>query len=206
MKLFKVVVFTVILLTGGWGCELDDDCGSATNSFYDVTGLSGQNMQLNDRGYRNAELLPDSAEVRFDQYAISVYPETEPISLKDTPVSGSGFAAYACSPEPPQPTELVTDIAVFSDTDFQQAESDKILAAGDTLNSLFEIYDLYSGNITGLITFLDREKEIGASADGFFLTLVSQPKEPTTHRFTVHYHLDNGEFYGVTTPPVTVNP
>jgi len=193
-------------MTCGWGCDFGEDCGSATTSFYDVTGLSGQNMQLNDRGYRNAETLADSAAVQFDKYAIAVYPSVETVSLKESQPTYWLPAAYACSPLPPQPIELVTDIAVFSDTDVQQADSDKVLAAGDTLNSLFEIYDLYSGNITGLITFLDREKEIGASADGFFLTLVSQPKESATHRFTVHYHLDNGEFYSVTTAPVTVNP
>ena len=206
MRVFKTTVLTVIFLSGGWGCEWGDNCGPFSTTYYDVTGLTGQNKQLNDQGYRNAEILPDSGEVSFDQYALAIYPATEVISRVSTPAFGGSSAAYACSPPQPEPSELVEEIAIFSDIDFQQASSDKVLAAGDTLNGLFQIADFYSGKITGLTTFLEREKEIAATDEGFFLILLSQPKEATTHRFTVHYRLDNGEFYSFTAAPVTVLP
>lgn len=206
MKFFKAVVLTFIFLMGGWSCDSGDDCGPFPATFYDVTGLTGQNMQLNDRGYRNAETLPDNAEVSFDEYALAVYPTTEVISMEATHSSKGGFVAYACSPPLPEPSELVTEIAVFSNADFSQANSSKVLAAGDTLNSLFQIADFYSGKISGLTTFLEREKEIGATDEGFFLILLSEPKVATTHQFTVHYRLDNGEFYSFTGAPVTVVP
>jgi hypothetical protein len=205
MRVFKTAVLTFIFLTGGWGCELGDDCGPFPTTYYDITGLTGQNKQLNDRGYRNAEMLPDGAEVRFDQYALAIYPATEVISKRNTPALG-GSSAYACSPPNPEPSELVEDIAVFSDADFQQASSSKVLAAGDTLNGLFQIADFYSGKITGLTTFLEREEEIAATAEGFFLILLAQPTEAATHRFTVHYRLDNGEFYSYTAAPVAILP
>jgi hypothetical protein len=185
---------------------LGDDCGPFPTTYYDITGLTSQNKQLNDRGYRNAETLPDSAEVSFDQYALAIYPATEVISRANPSALGGSFAAYACSPPQPEPSELVEEIAIFSDTDFQQASSDKVLAAGDTLNGLFQIADFYSGKITGLTTFLEREKEIAATGEGFFLILLSQPKEAATHRFTLHYRLDNGEFYSFTAAPVTILP
>ena len=82
------------------------------------------------RGYRNAETLPDSAGVSFDQYALAIYPTTEVISKVNAPALGGMSAAYACSPPHPEPSELVVDIAVFSNTDFQQASSGKVLVAG----------------------------------------------------------------------------
>lgn len=206
MKIFRAVVLTVILISGGWGCDLGDDCGPFPTTYYDINGITGQNKQLNERGYRNAETLPDNAEVNFNEYALAVFPATEVISRVNTPAFGGITAAYACSPPDPEPSEQVTDIAIFSDADFQQTNSNKILAASDTLNALFQIADFHSGKITGLTTFLEREKEIAATGEGFFLILLAQPKEATTHRFTVHYRLDNGEFYSFTAPPVSVLP
>ena len=167
MKFFKTAMLTAIFLAGGIGCDLTDDCGSSSPSFYEITGLTAQNRQLNNQGYRNAENLPDNAEVSFDRYALSVYPEIKSISMENLPTPG-GFAAYACSPVPPQPSEKVTEIAVFSNAGFQQATSDKVLMAGDTLNSLFQIADFHSGEITGLTTFLKRQEPIAAAQEGFF--------------------------------------
>ncbi len=205
MKFFKSAMLTAIFLAGGIGCDLTDDCGSSSPSFYEVNGLTVQNRQLNDQGYRNAETLPNNAEVTFDQYALSVYPTTKMLSMENKFGSG-GSVAFACSPVPPKPSENVVDMAVFSNADFQQATSDKVLMAGDTLNSLFQIADFYSGEITGLTSFLKRQEPIAASDEGFFLILLSQPKVAETHQFTVHYRLDNGEFYTFTAPPVTVLP
>jgi hypothetical protein len=207
MKFFRAAVLTLLFITGGWGCEVGDDCGPFPTTYYDVTGFTGQNKKLNEQGYRNAESLPDNAEVSFAQFALAIYPTTEVISSSgNTPALGGVSTAYACSPPNPEPSERVRDIAVFSDTDFGQAASDKVLMAGDTLNGLFQIADFYSGKITGLTTFLNQEEEIAATGEGFFLILLTQPKEATTHQFTVHYRLDNDEFYTFTAPPVTVLP
>ncbi len=208
--MIKKIIAILPLLMLNIGCELGDDCGPFPETAYRVTGITTDNVQLNNRGYRNASSIPDSTLLPFNEFALAVYPETERVSTNTFPVpslfTGFSHPAYACSPPAPTPTENVSEITVFSNTDYQQQDSNTILYAGDTLNGIFQIVDFYSGNITGLATFLKISKQIPASDEGFFLVPLARPRQETTHRFTVHYRLEDGTLFTFEADPITLTP
>ena len=170
MKYLTLVLFIVFMVP--LGCN-NDDCGQGGGSQYtDVTGLDGQNLRLQGDRYRDATPLADEARVTFDQYALKILPTVEYTSEWADATGHWPGAAYACSPRPPQSTETITDIAVVSNTAYQQANSDKVIAAGDRLNNIIKIYDYYSGRIVGLADFLV-DDDLKASEDGFLLQLTA---------------------------------
>lgn len=187
------------------GCY-ENDCGGSS-SFVDITGLAGTNLQLNGDGYFNVDTLHGGAEVQAYHYGLKLSPEATYYSYQERKPNIPGLfpGAYACSPLPPQPSEEIADIAIFSTTDYVQANSSKVLAAGDTLNSIFNIYDYYSGRIVGLVDFLIDE-ELKASEQGFIVQPAVAPASPQIHQLTVHYRLTNGEFYTLTAEPVVLTP
>lgn len=191
-----------MLLILNVGCFDGDDCGSFKEQLIDVEGISGANVALGN-SYSNFITLGERATVVYTEFGIRATPEATYRS--ETAQVTGGFQAYACSPAAPQPSEEIADIAVFSTADYTQATSSKVIAAGDTLNSIIKIYEPYSGRIVGLPDLLVDE-DLMASDDPFTLQLVSAPREATEHQFTVHYRLTNGEFYQFTTKPVVIIP
>lgn len=197
----------------GWVCCLllligcyENDCGS-NSSLTNITGLSGANYRLEGEGYAHPTALHEGVEVAYHQYALKLFPEVTYYAYQEKEGQNSGFfsAAYACSPPEPLPSEEIAAIAVFSNADYIQAKSAKVLVAGDTLNTVFEIYDYYSGRIVGLPDFLV-DKGLKASEHGFILKPVSEPASIQAHQFTVHYRLTNGESYIFTAAPVVLTP
>lgn len=184
----------------------DDDCGDFKVSNYHINGLSGINIRLDNENYYVYDTLSNHASISNKHYGIHILPQTAYVAMQETTQSRYWYnIAYACSPVPPQPTEEIADIAIFSNANFVQASSSKVLAAGDTLNSVFEIYDYYSGRIVGLPDFLV-DDDLAASEDGFVLRPTVAVASPQLHQFTVHYRLTNGEFYTYEAPPVTLIP
>lgn len=195
-----------LLLTLPLGCDLGGGCGDAEQRFTDITGLEGRHVRLIKDGYTIIEELSEGSAVEYDRYGIFAIPSWELISQH----SGGGKriwfpAAYACSPPPPQPSEFIADIAIFSDTDYAQAGSSHVISAGDTLNAVFTIYDYYSGRIVGLPDFL-MDEGLAAADQGFILQPSSAPAEAQQHAFTVHYRLENGESYEMNLPPIELQP
>ena len=201
MKSFKAVFLLVLLLPVG--CGKTDDCGSAP-LYVDLTGITGQNVRVSTDNYRNPVLLPDQSSVSYENYALQVIPKVE-YNDQRAEALGSWFGtAYACSPALPEPTEVIADIALFSNAAYQQASSDKIIAAGERLNNIVKTYDYRSGRIVGLPDFL-LDKPLAAE-EGFLLQFTTAPTREATHTLTVRYELDNGETYEFTAPPVTLTP
>ena len=201
MKLLRLMFLLVFLFPVG--CN-DDDCGSEVPRYMDVTGLTGRSARLLADNYRDVDSLAAQVRVSFEQYALQLFPTVEFTNQRAEVSGGWGGTAYACDPVPPQPFESVADIAVFSNAVYQQASSDKVIAAGERLNNIVKIYDYYSGRIVGLPDFLLDEHL--ASDSGFLLQLTAAPAQEATHAFTVRYELDNGETYEFNAPPVTITP
>lgn len=205
MKLLKLTFLLVFLLP--IGCNVDDDldCGNGSPPYANITGLTGQNVRLLDDRYRNKASLTDDEVVSFEEYALEVSPTAEYTDDRRAETSGSWIgAAYACSPVPFVPTEKVTDLAVFSNNPYEQANGDEAIAPGERLNDIIEIYDQWNGYVTGLPEFIPRENF--AYEAGFLLQFTAAPAREITHTFTVRYELDNGETYEFTAPPVTITP
>lgn len=200
--------FLPVLLLLLAACTDENDCGDVGgNSYTNITGLTGSAVHFNNAGYYGFETLKDSSAVMYGNFGLRLLPEVEYYALqKQKMPKGSWFsAAYACSPMPPRPSEKIADITVFSHADYVQGSSSKVLAAGDTLNSVFEIYDYYSGRIVGLPDFL-ADDDLMASEEGFVLRPAVAVASPQLHQFTVHYRLTNGEFYTYKAAPITLTP
>ena len=205
-KIIWKITFT-LLLTLPFGCDLDGGCGDFEQQYIDITGLEARNVRLIEDGYTILEELPSESSLRYDRYGIVAIPNVNLISQNQkTDKPNRLFAtAYACSPEPPQPSEIISDIAIFSNADYVQVGSSRVISAGDTLNAVFTIYDYYSGRIVGLPDFL-MDKGTAASEQGFILQPSVTPAEAQQHEFTIHYRLENGEFYEATLPAVELLP
>lgn len=203
----KFVVAGVLSLMGMlWGCNTDD-CGDLSGpQYFDVTEISMTNVRLIENGYSIEENLTANAAVLYHRFGLHLMPVVDYVSMENkNPNAGFFPAAYACSPIPPQPTEEIADIAIFSNADYVQDNSTRVIAAGDTLNALFNIYDRYSGRIVGLPDFLVDE-HLKASDEGLILQPAVMPAAEQTHEFTVHYRLTNNEFYSVTGLPIKLTP
>ncbi len=207
MKLIaKASSLLLFLLLFNWRCQ-PYDCGGFTESYVNITGLTGVNLLLKNDNYYSPDTLTSVQAIQYSYYGISIRPQATYYSHQPETKPHAGFfpAAYACSPPAPQPSEEIAAIAVFSNADYTQASSTKVLAAGDTLNAIFEIYDYHSGRIVGLPDFLVDEK-LAASESGFVLRPVVAPADTQTQQFTLHYRLTNGEFYTFTADSVTLMP
>lgn len=205
MKKYQKIGLLTSMLVFPWGCEFNE-CGDFEQTYINIQGLEANNVRLLEDGFSVMESLPPETSIAYDLYGIQLHPRAAEVIYDEVAKKG-GFipAAYACSPPPPQPSEEIADIAIFSDANYSQASSNREVAAGDTLNALFTIYDTHSGRIVGLPDFLI-DNDLGASDQDIFLRPQVAPAEARTHTFTVHYRLENGEFYEVTLPPVTLLP
>lgn len=203
-KYWKIGVLTGLMVVP-WGCE-PYECGDTEQTYLDIQGIEASNVRLLEDGFSVMESLEPESRVAYNEYGIQLLPQAAEI-FRDKIANTAGFiaSAYACSPPTPQPSEEIAEIAIFSDTNYSQANSNRIITAGDTLNALFTIYDTYSGRIVGLPDFLV-DDDLGASNQGIFLRPEVAPANPQTHTFTVHYRLENGEFYETTLPRVVVLP
>ncbi len=208
MKKNALKISLSLLLIMPWGCNTDD-CGDLSGGpgYYNITGFAVANVRLLEGGYSVEENITANSSIPYHRYGLSLQPVVEYVSMqKERKPSLNIFpAAYACSPAPPQPTEKIADIAIFSNADYVQANSTKVIAAGDTLNAVFNIYDRYSGRIVGLPDFLVDEN-VMASDEWIIFQPSSPPAEAQTHEFTVHYRLENGEFYNITARPIILTP
>lgn len=201
---WKIGILTCMMVMP-LGCEFNE-CGDFEQTYVNIQGLKAGNVRLLEDGFSVMENLEADARIEYDLYGMQLLPQAAEV-LYDEVARAGGFVpvAYACSPPPPQPSEEIADIAIFSDANYVQANSDRVMVAGDKLNTLFTIYDLHSGRIVGLPDFLI-DNDLGASDQGIFLRPAVAPAEAQTHTFTVHYRLENGEFYEITLPPVVLLP
>lgn len=185
------------------GCGRTDDCGSAP-LYVDLTGITGRNVRISTDNYQNPVLLLDQSSVSYENYALQVIPTVEYTDQRAEALGSWLGTAYACDPALPEPTEKIADVAVFSNTAYEQFSSDRVIAAGERLNNIIKVYDQWSGRIVGLPDFLLDAPS--ASDFGFLLQLTTAPAQEATHTFMVRYELDNGETYEFTAPPVTLTP
>ena len=201
MKLTFRIILTMVLLLNISCLDDGTDCGSLNNQYIDIVGISGTNVAIGG-SFSNFITVGSGITLTYSEFGIRAVPE---VVYESQTAREGGFRAYACSPVPPQPSEEITEIAVFSSADYSQGSSNKVYSAGDTLNAIVKIYEPYSGRIVGLSDFL-KDDDLAAADEPFTLQLTSAPQESTEHQFTVHYRLDNGEFYEFTTDPITIVP
>ncbi len=199
-----VILLTVITIS----CNVTgDDCGPFNSKFKTVdfdTDLKiisiSENRGLNVQ-YRTLE----SDTIEFDKFGISMFPVTEFYSLNTKLHHSFSLipSAFACSPLIPVSEEVITDIEIFSDRDFNSSYS-----SGDNLADVFEVI-VFTFN-TGyhrydLINFLSYEPIV---PDKIFLLLKVTPETTEPIQFTVKYSqngIDMNSFEFTTEPIFITN-
>lgn len=183
----------------------EDECGPFTNRFK-VTGFktslktititenSPINFSLND-------LKTDS--VSFSELAINLNPITEAYQAQLHSKQAISFLpnAYACSPPHITSDETITDIQVFTDSDFNENYS-----STDNIAQLFDFIVHYDGKgyqKHDLNEFLNTKPETPYQ---MILVLKTQPDSSKSLQFTIKYFQDGLELnqFEFTTASVVV--
>ncbi|MCR9290975.1 MAG: hypothetical protein NXI23_26700 [Bacteroidetes bacterium] len=148
--------------------------------------------------------LEDSVSVQIDDYRLAIQTEVEYFT-DNTPIFSNPFiqSAWACSPAPPEPTEIITKIEITSIGDLITFEGDT-LQAGTSLTDFLRP-DRSDFSLTELIqTGLYAPKEEGIIPEMLrikaFPIDISQP-----HQFSVVYELNNGNIFTASSPIIFLN-
>ena len=201
------VLVTTSLIARIISCWPTDDCSGGEEYRYSISGITGANVRPIE-GKNLYDTLDGGESIADGQYALLVTPQTEKYVTENTVNLGSWLStAYACEPAI-IPMDMIRSIRIQSDANY--ILSTKTIAAGNTLDSLFDIgfagyYDAPSSfkNLSEYNTELSSSE---AYDYRFLLEINTAPILPQTHQFTVHYELTNGMVYRFTSNPITLLP
>ena len=209
--MFKKTIVAYILLVSFSmiavvSCNLtDDDCGPFDDKFKTIDfqaelksiTISG-NPDLNVQ-YSTLE----SNTIGFDDFGLAMFPVGESYSLNSERFDSFSFipSAFACSPSIMVSEEVITDIEIFSNRNFNSEYT-----SGENLAELFEIVFLYRNKgyqRSTLSEFLSSEPNV---PDELFLVLKSAPETTEPIQFTIKYSQDGIDMdsYEFTTEAVVI--
>lgn len=184
----------------------EDDCGPFKLRF-DIYGISSSSIVSSPWGIGDiffGFLENDSNSiVAYDSFGIVV----DMLFLSGLSDSRNSFRAnpfitnaYACSPGQPYSDERISNINIFSTSDYDSAHP-----AGDTLTDLILVDYLPKLHIVAqdLSVFLDT---MPSAKQQFAFFLKSPPDSLRVHRFIIQYQQTNGEFYSLISNPVFIKP
>lgn len=181
-----VSLFMIIAIS----CNITgDDCGPFNDKFKTVdfqAGLKSITISGNpslDVQYSTLE----SDTIGFDKFGLSMFPVLESYSLNLERLDSFSLipSAYACSPPIPVSEEMITDIEIFSNRNFNLEYT-----SGENSAELFEIVFLYRNSgyqRSNLNEFLSSEPNV---PDEIFLVLKSAPETTEPIQFTIKYSQD----------------
>ncbi|WP_020404804.1 hypothetical protein [Gracilimonas tropica] len=195
---------SLVLITAASCNVAGDDCGPFDDKFRTVNFTASiQSISISDDPglYVDYE-SPESDTLSFDRFGLSMFPVQEFYTLNERVPSFSIFPkAYACSPAIPVSEEMITDLKVYSNSNFNSEYS-----AGENLAPLFEVVVLYRNSgyrQFELNEFLASEPHV---PDELFLILKEAPDTAATIQFTVSYSQDGTEMkaFEFTSEPIVL--
>lgn len=182
-----------------------DDCGPFDDKFKTVdfqTDLKSITISENpslDVQYTSL----DSDTIRLEKFGLAMFPVGEYYSLNTKRLNSFSFlpSAFACSPPIPVSEEMITDVEIFSNRNFNSEYT-----SGENLAELFEVVVLYRNSgyqRSNLNEFLSSEPNV---PDEIFLLLKSAPETTEPIQFTVKYSQDGIDMdsYEFTTKAVVI--
>ncbi|NOY84927.1 MAG: hypothetical protein GXO96_08950, partial [Nitrospirae bacterium] len=203
---------TILLSISGCGVPPPSCDGPAGfENKYDVHSLRlALSKNINSNGDIDKRVLESGDVLNYSDIVFDVFVDDRTFTSKKSEFK---FAfdfvtnAYACSPPPPTTDEIIEDIIITSDSDF-----DKQNLAGMNLVKLFEVYDTGSYNYPGI----DEETNPSVPLNEFIsnnyrsddflgLRLVSGPDLDKKHIFTIRYLHVGGEEFEMTSQEVSFN-
>lgn len=181
-----VSLFMIIAIS----CNITgDDCGPFNDKFKTVDFQAGlKSITISENPSLDVQYSTlESDTIGFDKFGLSMYPVLESYSLNLERLSSFSLipSAFACSPPIPVSEEMITDIEIFSNRNFNSEYT-----SGENLAELFEIVVLYRGSGYQLSTineFLSSEPNV---PDEIFLVLKSAPETTKPIQFTIKYSQD----------------
>lgn len=197
-----VSLFMIIAIS----CNITgDDCGPFDNKFKTVDFQAGlKNISISENPGLDVQYSTlESDTIRFDKLGLSMFPIGEYYSMNSERVNSFSLipSAFACSPPIPVSEEMITNIEIFSNRNFNSEYT-----SGENLADLFEIVILYRGSgyqLSNLNEFLSSEPNV---PDEIFLVLKSAPETTEPIQFTVKYS-QNGldmDSYEFTTEAIVI--
>ncbi len=174
-------------------------CGDLSETFFEVEAIHLLNFQSGENSFDfNFEALEENSLVERSKFVLGV--QIDAIYFSDaTPILEVRLitSALACSPEPPKPTELITDLTFTCDQDLKNSDGET-LAAGTSLNDYFFKWNTTFSVSTLLFTGNWAPLEYG---EHFFLS-ASPVNDTIPHQFTIEYELDSGNNFSATSSKV----
>ena len=200
--LFLVSLFLITAVS----CNVTgDDCGPFDGKFRTLSFTASiQRISIsNDPGLFVDYESPESDTLSFDIFGLSMFPVRESYSLNTERMPSFSLfpKAYACSPAIPVSEEMITDLKVYSNSNFNSKYS-----AGDNLAPLFEVIFLYRDSgyrQFELNEFLATEPHV---PDELFLILKEAPDTAAPIQFTVSYSQEGTEMnsFEFTSEPIVL--
>ena len=182
-----------------------DDCGPFDDKFKTVDFQAGlKSITISENPSLNVQYSTlESDTIGFDKFGLSMFPVGEYYSMNSERFNSFSLipSAFACSPPIPVSEEMITDIGIFSNRNFNSEYT-----SGENLVDLFEIIVLYRGSgyqLSNLNEFLSSEPNV---PDEILLVLKSAPETTEPIQFTVKYS-QNGidmDSYEFTTESIVI--
>lgn len=193
--MFKKTIVAYILLVSFSmitvvSCNLtDDDCGPFDDKFKTVDFQAElKSITISESPGLNLQYSTlESDTVGFDTFGLSMFPIGEYYSMNSERFNSFSLipSSFACSPPIPVSEEMITDLEIFSNRNFNSEYT-----SGENLAELFEIVFLYGNSgyqKSNLNEFLSSEPNV---PDELFLVLKSAPETTEPIQFTVKYSQD----------------
>lgn len=145
----------------------------------------------------------ESDTARYDSFGLAMFPMVELYSFKKEKFNSFSFVsqAFACSPPVVRSEEIITQIEIFSSTNFNSEYTSET-----NLSELFDIIVLYSDSgyqRSSLNEFLASKPTV---PDEMFLLLKTAPETTDPIQFTIKYSQDGQlmKSYEYQTSPVVI--
>ncbi|HYC85955.1 MAG TPA: hypothetical protein VEB86_12075 [Chryseosolibacter sp.] len=175
-------------------------CGGGEELEFEVTNYEFQAVKGTYSSLANKVEFPiGSPEIGSGESVAAAYvgfsfrPDVTYLSM----AGGSGMNAYACSPLPNRPTQLIHRIRIRSTNDF--ISDNATIQAGMLLNSVFTNYENQFVFEDDLVT-----GTVPASESGFVLILSEPVATTQTHAFSFEVTLSDSSKFELTSHPITI--
>ncbi len=195
MKSFRYLFILIFLVPLPFTSCLDDDCRCDKRKF--------TVSEINRLDVAGTEGVEGADTVIVEGIVIDLIMGLEQIGISSGGFKPSLFSsAYACTCEPDNVQELISEISIVSSGDFDG------FPAGSELNNLFtpEVGFRGGGNGIPLILLLGETVDDPVQGINRF-GMLNPPSSISIHKFTVNFTLTNGQvFEGETTPIILIPP
>ncbi len=186
--LLATLFFTIGFAFQNCGDGLNCDFGPVPD-YFDVQGMSLSHWNTDRQQI-------DSLQIDFNEYGYLVTRfDVEYIAMQEPPASGFSLISVVYGCTPPEPGQLGSKEESFENISVVTLRDyDENHFAGDTINDLIELVDIYDGSLGDLDNFLLQDEK-GVLNEFLLFSLKSSPTLNQEFQAEVTIELSTGEKY-----------